>query len=295
MAEKDDQIERRVLGEVRMTAAPADGQPAVLTGHAAVFNTPADLGAFREQIAPGAFTDAIQTDDVRALIDHDSRLVLGRNRAGTLRLAEDQTGLAVEIDVPDTSYARDLVTSMKRGDITQMSFGFLALKESWDDTQDPPLRTLEKVQLFDVSPVTFPAYEETQVSVRARNRAGKIAKQSSIAARAARMRMRQAQSIRGIFKEIRGKALGSHLNKVIDAQVTESKTRTDIIEAMAAAAGISTSTVNQILSGSINCPPLNRLRGFASALGVSLKSLTDAAKGDGCNYAEKKCACKCTE
>ena len=198
VTENDKQIERRVMGEVRMGPAPADGAPAVLTGHAAVFNSPADLGFFREQIAPGAFTDAIQKDDVRALIDHDSRLVLGRNRAGTLRLAEDQTGLAVEIDAPDTSYANDLLTSMKRGDITQMSFGFRALVEKWDETQDPPLRTLEKVELFDVSPVTFPAYADTQISVRAFQHAGAILKQSTIAVRAARMRMRQAMMERGI-------------------------------------------------------------------------------------------------
>jgi len=190
----DDGVERRIIGEIRMDP-PADGKSGVLVGTAAVFNTPTDIGGFfREQIAPGAFTAAIRNDDVRALIDHNSSLILGRNRAGTLRLAEDDRGLQVEIDPPDTSYANDLLISMRRGDINQMSFGFRALKETWDDTQDPPLRTLEQVELFDVSPVTFPAYAETQISVRAFQQAGEILKKSQstsagVAAIAARMRM----------------------------------------------------------------------------------------------------------
>ncbi|MDQ7019220.1 MAG: HK97 family phage prohead protease [Robiginitomaculum sp.] len=196
-----DGIERRLAGEVRMDGGATDGKTGMLVGHAAVFNTPADIGGFfREQIAPGAFTAAIQNDDVRALIDHNSSLVLGRNRAGTLRLAEDERGLRVEIDPPDTSYAKDLIVSMKRGDITQMSFGFRALKETWDEEQDPPLRTIVKAELFDVSPVTFPAYAETQISVRAFQQAGEILKRSnpSTAAIAAKMRMKQGLLERGI-------------------------------------------------------------------------------------------------
>ncbi|PCI51428.1 MAG: HK97 family phage prohead protease [Alphaproteobacteria bacterium] len=184
-----------------MDPAATDGKAVLLVGTAAVFNTPTDIGGFfREQISPGAFTAAIQNDDVRALIDHNSSLILGRNRAGTLRLSEDDRGLQVEIDPPDTSYANDLLVSMKRGDITQMSFGFRALKETWDDEQDPPLRTIVKAELFDVSPVTFPAYAETQISVRAFQHAGEILKRSntSTAAIAAKMRMKQGLLERGI-------------------------------------------------------------------------------------------------
>lgn len=136
-------------------------------GHAALFDEPVEIaGMFRERIARGAFSAAIGRDDVRALINHEPDLVLGRSTAGTLKLAEDDKGLAVEIDPPDTQAARDLLVSMRRGDITQMSFGFTARRQEWDDTQDPPLRTLLEVELFDVSVVTFPAYPQTDAAVR---------------------------------------------------------------------------------------------------------------------------------
>lgn len=106
------------------TRADDDDSP-VIRGHAAVFDSLSEnLGGFKEIIKRGAFLDAIETDDVRALFNHDSNFVLGRNTAGTLRMSEDDTGLAVEIDPPDTTWARDLLTSMRRDDITQMSFAF---------------------------------------------------------------------------------------------------------------------------------------------------------------------------
>ena len=138
-----------------------------IRGHAAVFNEEADIWGFREKVAPGAFKDSIKVDDVRALFNHDPNFVLGRNTAGTLTLKEDKQGLAIEIDPPDTQFARDLQVSIRRGDISQMSFGFNVLEEEWKDGgDDPDLRTLNKVRLFDVSPVTFPAYEGTDVAVR---------------------------------------------------------------------------------------------------------------------------------
>lgn len=159
-------IEHRVRGEVR--AEPMqDGEGRKLVGYAALFNTPADIaGMFREQIAPGAFAEAIGRDDVRALINHDPNMVLGRSKAGTLRMSEDEKGLRVEIDMPDTQQARDLGVSMERGDINQMSFGFIARNQEWDDNNDPPMRTIREAELFDVSVVTYPAYEETEVGLR---------------------------------------------------------------------------------------------------------------------------------
>lgn len=159
-------IEHRVRGEVR--AEPMqDGEGRKLVGYAALFNTPADIaGMFREQIAPGAFSEAIGRDDVRALVNHDANMVLGRSTASTLRLSEDERGLRVEVDMPDTQMARDLGVSMERGDINQMSFGFIARKQDWDDNEDPPLRTISEAELFDVSVVTYPAYEETEVGLR---------------------------------------------------------------------------------------------------------------------------------
>lgn len=159
--------ERRHFVVADLRAVRAEGKPAMISGHAAVFNSATDLGWFREQIRPGAFADSIKADDVRALFNHDPNIVLGRNTAGTLRLGEDDKGLAIEIDPPDTQQARDLIVSMERGDVTQMSFGFFTEKEEWDESdRTSPLRTLIKVRLFDVSPVTYPAYPDTDVSVR---------------------------------------------------------------------------------------------------------------------------------
>jgi HK97 family phage prohead protease len=148
----------------------AEGEGKKIVGHAAVFNSLSeDFGGWREQIAPGAFKKAIKTDDVRALFNHDANYVIGRNKAGTLRMAEDDTGLSIEIDPPDTQWARDLVTSMERGDINQMSFGFSVDRDGqkWDESEDGDVRTIKKVsRLYDVSPVTFPAYTQTDAAMR---------------------------------------------------------------------------------------------------------------------------------
>lgn len=147
-----------------------NGNPRII-GHAAVFNSLSeDLGGFREQILPGAFTEAIEKDDVRALFNHDANFVLGRNRSKTLVLAEDARGLAIEITPPDTQTIRDLVLEpMRRGDISQMSFGFSVRPGGQDwavDDEGRTIRTLKRVRLFDVSPVTIPAYPETDVALR---------------------------------------------------------------------------------------------------------------------------------
>ncbi len=161
------EIERRVFSmdqlmvERRVETAPR------IVGHASVFGQEADIGGwFREKVAAGAFRRALAEDDVRALFNHDPNIVLGRNRAGTLKLTEDEVGLAYDISPPDTLAARDLLTSIERGDVSQSSFGFRVLREEWDDRSDPPLRTILEVELFDVSPVTFPAYPTTDVAVR---------------------------------------------------------------------------------------------------------------------------------
>lgn len=143
----------------------ADGK--TIAGYAAVFNSKADIGGyFREQISPGAFADTIKNDDVRAYFDHDSGRVLGRKSAGTLRLKEDDKGLAVEIDLPDTTDGADVRALLERGDVDGMSFGFIVRKETWDETQDPPLRTIQAVELREVSVVSEPAYTDTSVGLR---------------------------------------------------------------------------------------------------------------------------------
>lgn len=149
----------------------AGDQPEKIIGHAAVFNVVGDGGWFREQIAPGAFSKSIGQDDVRALFNHNPDYVLGRNTAKTLTLREDEKGLLIEIDPPDTQFARDLKVSIARGDISQMSFGFEIISEERQKGtgSEPDLFTLREVKLWDVSPVTFPFYQQTDVSVHSRD------------------------------------------------------------------------------------------------------------------------------
>jgi HK97 family phage prohead protease len=130
-----------------------------------------NLGGFRELVAQGATSDSIGRDDIRALFNHDPNLILGRNRSNTLRLSEDSTGLHYEVDMPDTTYARDLATAMERGDVSQSSFGFKTAPggDSWaEDADGFPLRTLNSISLFDVSPVTYPAYTDSTSGVGSR-------------------------------------------------------------------------------------------------------------------------------
>ena len=142
-----------------------------IEGHAAVFDSWSEtLGGifpFKEKVRKGAFSQTIEKDDIRALFNHDPNYVLGRNKAGTLELKEDERGLYVRIIPPDTQAARDIITSIERGDINQMSFGFMVEEEKWDTVDGIDVRELRKVKLFDVSPVTFPAYPSTDVGVRA--------------------------------------------------------------------------------------------------------------------------------
>lgn len=145
------------------------------TGYAAVFNSTTELwGGFFERVAPGAFAKSIKADDIRALWNHNSDHLLGRTKAGTLILEEDSRGLRYEIIRPETSLARDLEVLIKRGDVTQSSFGFNIVEQAlkYDKPNDSVTRTLVEVRLFDVSPVTFPAYESTEVHVRANDRNG---------------------------------------------------------------------------------------------------------------------------
>jgi HK97 family phage prohead protease len=185
-------IERRALGaplEVR-----ADGQ--TVAGYAAIFNSETDIGGmFREKIAPGAFKPSL-TGDVRALWNHDSSHVLGRTKAGTLRLSEDDRGLAVEIDLPDTQAGRDLRENMRLGNVDGMSFGFRVTKQEWDESGDIPLRTINEVELFEVSAVTFPAYEDTELALRSLDdeRGKRELAERNAAAAKARIAARKAES-----------------------------------------------------------------------------------------------------
>jgi uncharacterized protein len=159
---------RSVVGIEIREADSENGKKPKISGYAAKFDTPTVIGgAFIEKIAKGAFSESINSDtDVRALFNHDSNFVLGRQSNGTLTLREDDEGLFFEVSPPDTGWADDLVKSIKRGDISQMSFGFMIESQTWEDGEDLDIRTLNKVSLIEVSPVTFPAYPDTSASVR---------------------------------------------------------------------------------------------------------------------------------
>jgi hypothetical protein len=140
-------------------------------GHAAVFNRRTWIGSkdfgFWEEIAPGAFRKTIAENDIRLLVNHDPNLLLARNRAGTLRLSEDDIGLAVSAELAPVSYARDLATLLERGDISQMSFAFDIIGfERTEAADGKPMIRLTEVRLWDVAVVTFPAYEETDAALR---------------------------------------------------------------------------------------------------------------------------------
>tara|TARA_R110000737_G_scaffold306606_1_gene314312 strand:+ start:256 stop:1293 length:1038 start_codon:yes stop_codon:yes gene_type:complete len=134
----------------------------VVIGHAAVFDTLSeDLGGFKERIKPGAFDDVLD-NDVRAYFNHDPNFLLGRTKAGTLRLSVDKKGLRYELDVPNTTAGRDLKENMRLGNITQSSFAFTIGKDgdSWERAENgADIRIIKKVKrLYDVSPVSLPAY-----------------------------------------------------------------------------------------------------------------------------------------
>lgn len=151
-------LERRFTpGEVSVRMM---GASSTIEGHAAVFRSLSqDLGGFVEQVNQGAFTKTLQESDVRALFNHDPNMPLGRNKANTVELSQDASGLYYRITPPDTSYARDLMVSMERGDVNQSSFSFSTIEDGWSLTPENfPLRSLVQVQLYDVGPVTFPAY-----------------------------------------------------------------------------------------------------------------------------------------
>lgn len=154
--------------EIRASAQPLNVSGKTIGGYAAVFNSPTDIGGeWQEVIAPGAFTETLRSgQDVLALYSHELERLLGRRSAGTLRLSEDDKGLAVEIDLPDTTDGRDVGVLIERGDLKGMSFGFMVTKQEWDETVSPPRRTIFAVDLREVTVTANPAYEDTEVGMR---------------------------------------------------------------------------------------------------------------------------------
>ena len=168
------ELEKRIynLDKLEVRADEETGVPSSIVGHAAVFDKlSVDLGGFKERIKRGAFNNAIKDgDDVRALWNHNPDLVLGRT-PDTLKLREDDAGLRMEIDLDGApEQVRDLTRSIQRGDVTQASFAFNLRSEngdSWHEEEDGTMiRTLLDLRLSDVSPVTYPAYPDTDVATR---------------------------------------------------------------------------------------------------------------------------------
>lgn len=202
-SKQPDGRERRVLDrplEIRELTTNKDGH--TVRGYAAIFDVDTDIcGCWIETIAPGAFSTTLRSADVLALYSHRTDRVLGRTSSGTLRLTEDTRGLAVEIDLPDTTDGRDLAVLIERGDVKGMSFGFVTRKQTWDETVEPPRRTVEEVELIEVTITAFPQYPETEIGMRSLEHFRDERRQHDRAGGSARIsarRARQAQIERGI-------------------------------------------------------------------------------------------------
>jgi uncharacterized protein len=162
-------VERRVNTvefDVRNGEASSDGMS--FTGYAAVFDSPSEPLPFTEVIKGGAFQRSLKSrNEIKLFMNHNTDVVLGSSRAGTLRLSEDSRGLLAEADLPDTTAGRDLSVLMQRGDVNSMSFGFSVPPRGDKWSEDGATRELHQVRLHEVSIVTgFPAYQATTASVR---------------------------------------------------------------------------------------------------------------------------------
>lgn len=166
-------LERRFYPfDVRVSEGGLEGTPPKIAGTGIVYNQLSVViwGMFREQIAPGAFTESMAKRDVRSLWNHNTDYPLGRVGNGTLRLSEDEVGIHFENEPPATSWGQDALESIRRGDVTQTSFGFVTLEDDWSlDNNEQLIRTIRKGELWEISPVVFPAYPQTEVGVRGLN------------------------------------------------------------------------------------------------------------------------------
>lgn len=162
--------ERRfITPNLHLEKREEEEKPAIIEGYAAMFNSRTNLGWFEEEILPGAF-DEVLNDDVRALFNHDPNLIVARSNKGegTLELFVDEKGLGYRFTPPDTTAGRDLQRNIELGLVTQSSFGFSISEQVWVERDgEPDLRQIKKLsRLYDVSPVTYPAYTDTSVAKR---------------------------------------------------------------------------------------------------------------------------------
>jgi HK97 family phage prohead protease len=167
-ADYPDDIESRIMVPETAEMRVSEDETPKLVGYAAKYGVQTDLGWFKEKIQTGAFDEALEKSDCRALKNHDPNLLLGREKSGTLRLKANSIGLHFEIDVPDTTVGRDTLTEVKRGDLQGCSFRFTVSEDKWVNQKDGSQeRTITRIgELFDVGPVTYPAYPDTTVAAR---------------------------------------------------------------------------------------------------------------------------------
>ena len=156
-------MEKRLFNIENRFETKEDGQE-VVVGYGSIFNSRSEnLGGFYEYISPTAISEeTIAKSDVRALINHDQNLILARSTTGTLNLTVDEKGLRYEFSIPETSYGKDLAINMKNGNINQSSFAFTVGSDEWSTDEDGnDVRTITSIdKLYDVSPVTYPAYSQ---------------------------------------------------------------------------------------------------------------------------------------
>jgi HK97 family phage prohead protease len=171
----------------------AEGNGNTLVGYAALFDSPSEPMPFIEYVKRGAFSKTLNDGaDVRLLIDHEG-VPLARSKSGTLALEEDERGLRVEAELdPMNPDAARIMSAMKRGDLSQMSFAFRTIKDNWNT--DRSVRELREVQLFDVSVVTFPAYEQTVAELRKANEPVIVAPVSTLSLRKNQVALQKLRS-----------------------------------------------------------------------------------------------------
>ncbi|KXG42871.1 HK97 family phage prohead protease [Tepidibacillus decaturensis] len=166
----NEKLEQRAFDITGIEVRAGEGdEPIKITGYFIEWEKLSNpiMGFFREKFAKGAFRNLVN-GDIRALWQHDVSKVLGRTTNKTLTIYEDDRGAKFELIPPETTWGKDAVESIRRGDVSEMSFMFKGFKDEWDEKADPdyPIRTVLEADLYEVSPVTFAAYPQTSVGVR---------------------------------------------------------------------------------------------------------------------------------
>ena len=191
--------------------ASNDGAGKRLMGYAATFGTETEIGGpislgggFRERLDSHCFDSCLaKNPDVRCLVNHDPNQVLGRTRSGTMKLSTDKVGLRYEVKLPDSSLGDNVYQSVKRGDVSGSSFGFTCLKDGWVGNT----RTLLDLDLLDCGPVTYPAYQNTSVSVRSASGATTMVQLGWYKAQGLRLPLTEAE-IRSKMRQLRQEMMG---------------------------------------------------------------------------------------